>query len=168
MVTKPGGGASGKISNPLAKDQSTKRRRVGAGFSNVGMKTVNWPKRMPCLRSAARASWSSAFTSSATAARGNTPSPSTMRKAKPRAKPAKASSRPSAKSGSNRAAILRSIKCCKRRCTFWATSAPASSSTKATICGLSASAPATSLPTASEPHIRPPCSVKSISVSGAL
>ena len=35
-------------------------------------------------------------------------------------------------------------------------------------CGLSASAPATSLPTACSPHISPPCSVTSISVSGAL
>ena len=32
----------------------------------------------------------------------------------------------------------------------------------------SGSDPATNLPTAWSPHIRPPCSVKSISVSGAL
>ena len=34
---------------------------------------VNWPKRTPCLRSAPRASWSSSFTSVATASRGRTP-----------------------------------------------------------------------------------------------
>ena len=73
-----------------------------------------------------------------------------------------------AQNGSKAAAILRSMKCCKRRCTFCATSGPATSSTKTSTPGFSGSEPATSLPTAELPHMRPPCSVKSISVSGAL
>ena len=45
--------------------------------------------------------------------RGSTPSASTSRKAKPRASPVSVSSRLSASSGSNSAATLRSMKCCK-------------------------------------------------------
>ena len=159
IVTRPGGGASGNSDSPCARDHSTTLKRVGAGFSNKGMKIVNWPNRIPCLRSAPRASWSSALTSSATAARGKTPSDSTIRNANPLAKPASSSSRCIAISGSNNADTLRSMKCCNRRCTFWATSGPATSSTNTSTMGFNGSAPATSLPTAADPHMRPPCSV---------
>ena len=56
IVTSPGGGAFGKLVEPVATaHHSTSRSRVGAGFSSAGMKMVNWPNRTPCLRrSAAR------------------------------------------------------------------------------------------------------------------
>ena len=110
-VTSPGGGALGNSCIFFANDHKTNLNLVGAGFSSNGIKIVCWPKRTPCFLKVALASWSSDFTVSITVSLGTNPKFSTKVNAKPRARPVSLSSLSNASSGSNKVAILRSIKC---------------------------------------------------------
>ncbi len=94
------------------------------------------------------------------------PKLSASRKATPRASPVIASSSRIASIGSKSALTRRPSQCLSRRSTFSATAGSAMSSTKTVIFGASGSSPFETRPIASVPHIRPPWSVRSISLSG--
>ena len=130
------------------------------------MKMKCCPNRTPCLRSSARSSCASCLMSWAISRRRMIPKLSDRRNATPLARPEIASSSRMALSGSNSALIRRVSQWVSRRSTFSATAASAMSSTKTVIFGTSGSSPLVTRPIASVPHINPPWSVTSISVSG--